>query len=144
MVCVLKGLKNCLLIQQSNLNPETSCSLPTLSAAERFIQKVLKNVGRQHVDVDDLTPHDLDQLSRLIVDALQVVDQDQAANRGLFSVRPRPRDLGERDEEEEEEEDEDEEKLLENAPTLKPQDSTLVLPAEFQGKYKIVYLVYLR
>lgn len=139
MVCVLKGLKNCLIIQQSSLNLDTNCSLTTVSAAERFIQKVLKNVGRQHVDVDDLTPHDLDQLSRLIVDALQVVDQDQGANRGLHSVRPGPRDLGERDEEEEE----DEEKLLENAPTLKPLDSTLVLPAELQGKYKIVYLVYI-
>lgn len=120
---------------------DTSCSLTTVSAPERFIQKVLKNVGRQHVDVDDLTPHDLDQLSRLIVDALQVVDQDQGANRGLYSVRPGPRDLGERDEEEKE--NEEEEKLLENAPTLKPQDSTQVLPAELQGRYKMVYLVYI-
>lgn len=68
------------------------------SFPERFIQKVLHNVDRQHVSVDDLTPHDLDQLSRLIVDALQVVDQDQdqdqGQNRGLARVRPGPRDLG--------------------------------------------------
>uniref|UniRef100_A0A8P4KFI1 Receptor-type tyrosine-protein phosphatase N2 n=1 Tax=Dicentrarchus labrax TaxID=13489 RepID=A0A8P4KFI1_DICLA len=99
---------------------------------QRFIEKVLKNVGRQHVDVDGLTPQDLDQLSRLIADALQVVDRDQGLNRGLARVRPGPRDLsGELREREEEEEqvarDEEEEKLLESAPTLKPQEITPVV-----------------
>uniref|UniRef100_A0A8C8F6L9 Protein tyrosine phosphatase receptor type N2 n=1 Tax=Oncorhynchus tshawytscha TaxID=74940 RepID=A0A8C8F6L9_ONCTS len=42
-----------------------------LSSTEVFIQKVLKNVGRHDVDVDDLSPKDLDQLSTLITDALQ-------------------------------------------------------------------------
>uniref|UniRef100_A0A673ZXV2 Receptor-type tyrosine-protein phosphatase N2-like n=1 Tax=Salmo trutta TaxID=8032 RepID=A0A673ZXV2_SALTR len=40
-------------------------------AAAVFIQKVLKNVGRHNVDVDDLSLKDLDQLSTLITDALQ-------------------------------------------------------------------------
>ncbi|AWP03596.1 putative receptor-type tyrosine-protein phosphatase N2-like [Scophthalmus maximus] len=60
---------------------------------ERFIENVLKNVGRQRVDVDDLTPQDLDQLSSLIADALQVVDRDQGTNRGLSRARTGPRDL---------------------------------------------------
>lgn len=115
-----------------------------MSPPEKFIEKVLKNVGRQHVDVDNLTPQDLDQLSRLIADALQVVDQKQGLNRGLSRVRPGPRDLeGEmnnvEDEEEEKEEaaarDEEEEKLLENAPTVKPQEITPAVPAALQGNF---------
>nr|XP_046263990.1 receptor-type tyrosine-protein phosphatase N2-like isoform X2 [Scatophagus argus] len=117
---------------------------PLTSVDEKFIKKVLKNVGRQHVDVDDLTPQDLDQLSRLIADALQVVDRDQGRNRDLTRVKPGPRDLGEgpRDREEEEEEedkevgrDEEEEKLLEKAPTLKPQESTPVALAALQERH---------
>ncbi|TKS79399.1 Contactin-associated protein-like 3B [Collichthys lucidus] len=112
---------------------------------KKFIEKVLKNVGRQHVDVDNLTPQDLDQLSRLIADALQVVDQKQGLNRGLSRVRPGPRDLeGEmnnmEDEEEEEKEeaaarDEEEEKLLENAPTVKPQEISPAVPAALQERH---------
>ncbi|XP_027144788.1 receptor-type tyrosine-protein phosphatase N2 [Larimichthys crocea] len=117
---------------------------PLTSVDEKFIEKVLKNVGRQHVDVDNLTPQDLDQLSRLIADALQVVDQKQGLNRGLSRVRPGPRDLeGEmnnmEDEEEEKEEaaarDEEEEKLLENAPTVKPQEITPAVPAALQERH---------
>ncbi|XP_044074998.1 receptor-type tyrosine-protein phosphatase N2-like isoform X2 [Siniperca chuatsi] len=113
---------------------------PLTSVDERFIKKVLKNAGRQHVDVADLTPQDLDQLSSLIADALQVVDQDQGLNRGLTRVRPGLRDLGGklRDREEEVEEtarDEEEEKLLENAPTLKPQESTPIVPAALQERH---------
>uniref|UniRef100_A0A8D3BYI2 Receptor-type tyrosine-protein phosphatase N2-like n=1 Tax=Scophthalmus maximus TaxID=52904 RepID=A0A8D3BYI2_SCOMX len=87
-----------------------SDSVTSISPPERFIENVLKNVGRQRVDVDDLTPQDLDQLSSLIADALQVVDRDQGTNRGLSRARTGPRDLegelrnGERDDEEEEEE----------------------------------------
>lgn len=93
------------------------------------------------MNVDTLTPQDLDQLSRLIADALQVVDQDKGPNRGLTRVRPGPRDLGEepRNAEDEEEEeaarDEEEERLLESAPTLKPQESTPVMPAALQGNF---------
>uniref|UniRef100_A0A671Z1T7 Receptor-type tyrosine-protein phosphatase N2-like n=1 Tax=Sparus aurata TaxID=8175 RepID=A0A671Z1T7_SPAAU len=93
-----------------------------------FIEKVLNNVGRQHVNVDTLTPQDVDQLSRLIADALQVVDQDKGPNRGPTRVRPGPRDLGEEprdagdEEEEEAARDEEEDRLLEGAPTLKPQE----------------------
>ncbi|XP_012994821.2 receptor-type tyrosine-protein phosphatase N2 isoform X2 [Esox lucius] len=63
---------------------------PLSPVDEVFIQKILKNVGRH--DMDDLTPKDLDQMSRLIADALQ--DQTRA--------RPGPRDLGEEEEEEQE------------------------------------------
>uniref|UniRef100_UPI0037E96F76 receptor-type tyrosine-protein phosphatase N2-like n=1 Tax=Semicossyphus pulcher TaxID=241346 RepID=UPI0037E96F76 len=112
---------------------------PLTSVDERFIEKVLKNVGRQHLDVDDLTQQDLDQLSSLIADALQVVDKDQGLNRGPTRVRPGPRDLEEepRGTEEGEEEafrDEEEEKLLESAPTLKPQESTPVVPAALKER----------
>lgn len=51
---------------------------PLTSVDERFIQNVLKNMGREHVDVDSLNQHDLDQLSSFIADALQVVDRDQS------------------------------------------------------------------
>ncbi|XP_040911140.1 receptor-type tyrosine-protein phosphatase N2-like [Toxotes jaculatrix] len=114
---------------------------PLTSVDERFIENVLKNVGRQHVDVDNLTPQDLDQLSSLIADALQVVDQDQGINRGLTRVRTGPRDLegelknGEEEEEEDAARNEEEEKLLENAPTLKPQGSTPIVPAALQERH---------
>ncbi|XP_070700752.1 receptor-type tyrosine-protein phosphatase N2-like [Pempheris klunzingeri] len=114
---------------------------PLTSVDERFIEKVLKNVGRQHVDMDELTPQDVDQLSRLIADALQVVDRGKELNGGLTRVRPGPRDLGgelsdgEEEEEGEAARDEEEEKLLENAPTLKPQESTPTLPAPLQERH---------
>ncbi|XP_042353947.1 receptor-type tyrosine-protein phosphatase N2-like isoform X2 [Plectropomus leopardus] len=138
-------------IENSGLKKETSKSRllklgrtqgdlvkdPLTSVDERFIENVLKNVGRQHVDVDGLTPQDLGQLSSLIADALQVVDQKQGINQGLTRVRPGPRDLeGELREEEEEEavRDEEEEKLLENAPTLKPQENTPIMPSALQER----------
>lgn len=101
------------------------------------------------MDVDDLTPQDLDQLSSLIADALQVVDQDQGLNRGLTRVRPGPRDLegelrnGEEEEEEEAARDGEEEKLLENAPTLKPQEGTPIAPAALQGNFREIHCVFL-
>ncbi|KAM7400079.1 hypothetical protein PAMA_004670 [Pampus argenteus] len=113
---------------------------PLTYVDERFIQNVLKNVGMQHLDVDKLTPQDLDQLSSLIADALQVVDHDKGPNMGLTRVRPGPRDLeGElKDGEEEMEEaarDEEEEKLLENDPTAKPQQSTPLVEAALQERH---------
>lgn len=110
---------------------------PLTSVDERFIEKVLKNVGRQHLDVDQLTQQDVDQLSRLIADALQVVDQDQGLNRGLTRVRPGPRDLSGEEEKEEADRDEEEEKLLQNAPTLKPQESTAVVAAALQERHTV-------
>ncbi|XP_074544444.1 receptor-type tyrosine-protein phosphatase N2-like [Halichoeres trimaculatus] len=106
---------------------------PLTSVDERFIEKVLKNVGRQHVDVDELTQHDVDQLSTLIADALQVVDQDQRPNTGLIRDRPGLRDLEEEQRSVEEEDEaargEEEEKLLANTPTLKPQESASLVPS---------------
>ncbi|XP_029929442.1 receptor-type tyrosine-protein phosphatase N2-like [Myripristis murdjan] len=120
---------------------------PLTSVDERFIQKVLQNVGRQHVDMDDLTPQDLDQLSSLIADALQVVDQGE--NTGLTRDRPGPRDLqGELREEQQEDEEEDvgkeervrdeeeeEEKKVESAPTVKAQESAPMAQAELQERH---------
>lgn len=107
----------------------------------------MQNVGRQHVDVDNLTPKDLDQLSTLIADALQVVDQGPGINRGLVRVRPGPRDLeGELKDGEEDEGEaigDEEEKLLENAPTLKPQERTLIEPAALQGLFIVTHLMFL-
>ncbi|XP_062285453.1 receptor-type tyrosine-protein phosphatase N2-like, partial [Scomber scombrus] len=116
---------------------------PLTYVDERFIQNVLKNVGRQHLDVDNLSQQDVDQLSRLIADALQVVDHDKGPNMGLTRSRPGPRDLeGEEEElndgEEETEDaarDEEEEKLLDNAPTVKPQLSTQPAPATLQERH---------
>ncbi|XP_008289310.1 receptor-type tyrosine-protein phosphatase N2-like [Stegastes partitus] len=133
-------------IENSGLKKETSKSRllkmgrtqgasvkdPLTSVDERFIENVLKNVGRQHVDVDNLTPQDLDQLSSLIADALQVVDQDQGRTRARG---PGPRDLeGEPGEEDEEEEGEEEEKLA-SAPTLKSLESTAEALAALQERH---------
>uniref|UniRef100_A0A669BPF0 Receptor-type tyrosine-protein phosphatase N2 n=1 Tax=Oreochromis niloticus TaxID=8128 RepID=A0A669BPF0_ORENI len=121
----------------------------SISPPERFIENVLKNVDRQHVDVDTLTPQDLDQLSSLIAEALQVVDQDKGLNRGLSRMRgPGPRDLeGELSDGEEEVEEEEEEgevprdELLGNAPTLKPQESTPVALAALQGNFTVIHFI---
>ncbi|KAM4551303.1 receptor-type tyrosine-protein phosphatase N2-like [Odontesthes bonariensis] len=115
-----------------------SAKEPLTTVDERFIKNVLKNVGRQHVNMDELTPQDLDQLSRLIADALQVVDRDQGLNGALIRVRgPGPRDLeGELSVGEEEADgDEGEEKLQHNTPTLSPQESTSVSPAALQERH---------
>ncbi|XP_028449925.1 receptor-type tyrosine-protein phosphatase N2 isoform X2 [Perca flavescens] len=106
---------------------------PLTSVDESFIKNVLKSVGRHHVDVDGLTVQDLGQLSSLIADALQVVNQDQGLNRGLIHARPEPRDLRE-EEEEVAARDEEEEKLLENTPTLKPHESTPIVSAALQER----------
>ncbi|XP_042283745.1 receptor-type tyrosine-protein phosphatase N2-like isoform X3 [Thunnus maccoyii] len=113
---------------------------PLTYVDERFIQNVLKNAGRQHLDVDTLTPQDLDQLSSLIADALQVVDHDKGPNMGLTRLRPGPRDLeGELKDGEEEMEDaardEEEEKLLESAPTAKPEQNTPIVPAALEERH---------
>lgn len=90
------------------------------------------------MDVDQLTPHDLDQLSRLIADALQVVEQDQGPSRDRPRLRQGPRDLGgamaeDEGEGEGAEVDEGEEKTLENSPTLNPGGGAEDAPAELQG-----------
>ncbi|XP_038149497.1 receptor-type tyrosine-protein phosphatase N2-like [Cyprinodon tularosa] len=104
-------------------SPVASAKEPLTSVDERFIEKVLKNVGRQHVDVDNLTPQDLSQLSSLIADALLVVDQDQGSNRALSRDRgPGLRDLeGEQsDSSQEASRAKEDETLQQNMPTLNP------------------------
>ncbi|CAL8347147.1 unnamed protein product [Merluccius merluccius] len=81
-------------------------SVDVLLSPQRFIQKVLRNVGRQHLLVEELSPDDLDQ---------------NPPGPGRTRDRPEPRDLeqeeggeekkeGEGGEEEEEEEEEGEER----------------------------------
>ncbi|KAL0966009.1 hypothetical protein UPYG_G00289490 [Umbra pygmaea] len=82
-------LDRLLMLQAAAARQPSSPKNPLSTVDEVFIQKVLKNVGRHNVDMDELSPKDLDQLSTLITDALAVVDEDQ--NR----ARTEPRDLGE-------------------------------------------------
>ncbi|PWA30112.1 hypothetical protein CCH79_00009765, partial [Gambusia affinis] len=121
-------------------SPAASAKEPLTSVDERFIEKVVKNVGRQHVDVDSLTPQDLSQLSSLIADALVVVDQDQGPDRPLSRDRgPGLRDLeGERsDSSQEASRAEEDEVLLQNVPTLNPdpQESTPLPLAALQERH---------
>ncbi|XP_051872188.1 receptor-type tyrosine-protein phosphatase N2 isoform X2 [Pristis pectinata] len=44
---------------------------------ENFIRSVVQQLGTQHVDLDGLTSNQLDALSSVIADALQVVDNDR-------------------------------------------------------------------
>uniref|UniRef100_A0A1A8DAQ8 Protein tyrosine phosphatase, receptor type, N polypeptide 2 n=1 Tax=Nothobranchius kadleci TaxID=1051664 RepID=A0A1A8DAQ8_NOTKA len=117
--------------------PGASVKEPLTSVDEKFIENVVKNVGRQHVNMDNLTPQDLDRLSGLIADALLVVDQDQGPNRGLTRYRgPGPRDLEEEvtntNEKIPREEEKEEDELGENVPTQKaPEDlPSLAAPQE--------------
>ncbi|XP_045080751.1 receptor-type tyrosine-protein phosphatase N2 [Coregonus clupeaformis] len=90
------NLDRLLLLQTAEASQPSAPKDPLSTVDEVFIQKVLKNVGRQNVDVDDLSPKDLDQLSTLITDGLQVVDQEQTQ----AQARAGPRDLGKEEEEE--------------------------------------------
>nr|XP_057921225.1 receptor-type tyrosine-protein phosphatase N2-like [Doryrhamphus excisus] len=101
-------------------NKGSSAKDPLTLVDEKFIQNVLKNIGKQHLDVDNLTPHDVDQLSNLIVDALHVVDHDQAGDRGRAQLGPRDLE-GELSDGKQEKDDEknDEKKLMEGAPTVR-------------------------
>ncbi|KAM4604706.1 receptor-type tyrosine-protein phosphatase N2-like [Polymixia lowei] len=103
-----------------------SVRAPLSTVDERFIQNVVQSAGRQHVDMEDLSPQALDQLSSLIADALQVVDQEKQ-DLGLTRDRPGPRDLQGEEEEEEEEE--------ENVPTVKTQESTPMAEAALQERH---------
>ncbi|KAM4729115.1 receptor-type tyrosine-protein phosphatase N2-like [Anableps anableps] len=121
-------------------SPVASAKEPLTSVDERFIEKVLKNAGRQHVDMDNLTPQDLSQLSSLIADALLVVDQDQGPNRALNRDRgPGLRDLeGEqRDSSQEASKAAEDETLHRSVPTLNPnpQDSTPLALAVLQERH---------
>ncbi|XP_061776744.1 receptor-type tyrosine-protein phosphatase N2-like [Nerophis ophidion] len=99
----------------------SSAKEPLTLVDEKFIQNVLRNIGKQHLDVDNLSPHDVDQLSNLIVDALQVVDNGRGKDR--VRVQPGPRDLeGELSDGQERKEEavrDDHEKFMEEAPTVK-------------------------
>ncbi|KAL7875478.1 hypothetical protein AOLI_G00104410, partial [Acnodon oligacanthus] len=61
-----------LLFRPGAIRPAPKDSLSTVD--EKFIQGVVNQLGQQSVNVDTLTPGDLDQLSEVIAQALQVVD----------------------------------------------------------------------
>ncbi|KAL2085592.1 hypothetical protein ACEWY4_018912 [Coilia grayii] len=70
---------------------------------EKFIQNVVKQLGRQSVNIDAMTPKDLDRLSDMITKALQVVD-----GVGPDFSRQRGREVTEAEEAVDESESEDE------------------------------------
>ncbi|XP_042616440.1 receptor-type tyrosine-protein phosphatase N2-like isoform X1 [Cyprinus carpio] len=61
-----------LFFKSSTSNPAYKEALSSVD--EKFIDGVVNQLGRQSVSVDTLTPKDLDKLSRVITQALQVVD----------------------------------------------------------------------
>ena len=94
-----------------------------------------------------LAPEDLDQLSSLIADALQVVDLN-APGPGLTRDRPEPRDLEQEQQEEqggeerrggeggeEEEEEEEEEEKVEEVSTMKTLEGSPIQEAELRGDW---------
>ncbi|XP_037132798.1 receptor-type tyrosine-protein phosphatase N2-like isoform X2 [Syngnathus acus] len=100
--------------------PGASAKKPLTLVDEKFIRNVLKNIGRQHLDMDDLTPHDVERLSNLIVDALLVVDKDGSVDRDASADRNGLRDLAGKEEGQKKEE------IVEEAPTRDPpQDQSL-------------------
>ncbi|XP_072910973.1 receptor-type tyrosine-protein phosphatase N2 isoform X1 [Hemitrygon akajei] len=46
---------------------------------ENFIQSVVQQLGAEHVDLDSMTSNQLDALSSVLADALQVVDDDRTS-----------------------------------------------------------------
>ncbi|XP_016295432.1 receptor-type tyrosine-protein phosphatase N2-like [Sinocyclocheilus anshuiensis] len=61
-----------LFFKSSTSNPAYKEALSSVD--EKFIDGVVNQLGRQSASVDTLTPKDLDKLSRVITQALQVVD----------------------------------------------------------------------
>ncbi|XP_051756528.1 receptor-type tyrosine-protein phosphatase N2 isoform X2 [Ctenopharyngodon idella] len=57
---------------------------------ENFIDGVVNQLGRQSVNVDTLTPKDLDQLSKVITQALQVVDRVEGVTQDEVEVKREP------------------------------------------------------
>ncbi|CDQ99352.1 unnamed protein product [Oncorhynchus mykiss] len=128
------NLDRLLLLQTAGASQLSAPKDPLSTVDEVFIQKVLKNVGRHDVDVDDLSPKDLDQLSTLITDALQVVDQEHTQAQS----RAGPRDLGEEGNEgpggEGPGEQEEKEKSVPPSTTEKTAESTPVEEAVVQER----------
>lgn len=58
--------------------------------SENFIDGVVNQLGRQSVNVDTLTPKDLDQLSKVITQALQVVDRVEGVTQDEVEVKREP------------------------------------------------------
>ncbi|XP_047673690.1 receptor-type tyrosine-protein phosphatase N2 isoform X2 [Tachysurus fulvidraco] len=64
-----------LLFRSGANRPKTQDSLSSVD--EKFIQGVVKKLGQQSVNMDTLSLNDLDQLSEVITQALQVVDDSE-------------------------------------------------------------------
>ncbi|XP_067864225.1 receptor-type tyrosine-protein phosphatase N2 isoform X1 [Heptranchias perlo] len=65
---------------------------------ENFIQSVVQQLGTQHVNVDGLTSMQLDELSGVIADALQVVDDDRTNEENKYG-REAKQDFQQKEEE---------------------------------------------
>ncbi|XP_056317882.1 receptor-type tyrosine-protein phosphatase N2 [Danio aesculapii] len=82
-----------LLLKSSASSPARKEALSTVD--EKFIDGVVNQLGRQSVNVDTLTPKDLDKLSKVITQALQVVDGEEKvksreATQGEVEVKREP------------------------------------------------------
>lgn len=60
--------------------------------SEKFIDRVVNQLGRQSVNVDAMKTKDLDQLSKVITQALQVVDGDEGVKGREVTQDERPED----------------------------------------------------
>ncbi|KAM4687609.1 receptor-type tyrosine-protein phosphatase N2 [Discoglossus pictus] len=60
---------------------------PLSAVDETFIQNVVKELGKQKMNINNLSPKELDELADVIADTLQIVDGDQAISRKLEAER---------------------------------------------------------
>ncbi|XP_062377688.1 receptor-type tyrosine-protein phosphatase N2 isoform X2 [Sardina pilchardus] len=107
------------LFFQSAPKPPAPPKEPLSLVDERFIQSVVTQLGRKSVNVEAMSPKDLDQLSDIIAEALQVVDgvgPQVSRQRG----REVTADEGAADEDEDEDESEGESEVKRD-PELDPE-----------------------
>ncbi|XP_078088676.1 receptor-type tyrosine-protein phosphatase N2 [Mustelus asterias] len=99
---------------------------------ENFIQSVVQQLGTQHVNVDGLTSKQLDELSDVIADVLQVVDDDTTSDGSKGNLKAE-QDFQQKEEEEansrdelilEKQDDEVDEKFPEKGQPFKPEDES--------------------
>ncbi|XP_018425439.1 PREDICTED: receptor-type tyrosine-protein phosphatase N2-like [Nanorana parkeri] len=60
---------------------------PLSAVDETFIQNVVKELGKHKLNIDNLSPKELDELADVIADTLQIVDGEQVGARKLANER---------------------------------------------------------
>ncbi|XP_053571646.1 receptor-type tyrosine-protein phosphatase N2 [Bombina bombina] len=60
---------------------------PLSAVDETFIQNVVKQLGKHKMNIDNLSPKELDELADVIADTLQIVDGDPVSSRKLETER---------------------------------------------------------